>query len=145
MPYGPSRWGDFNPNCAGQSQSPIDIFTATSVQAISTGPIKVLNIDKIPTAVTVTNDGHGVAISSTFAFGGQPEITGGPLKGSYIFHNLHFHWKSEHTVNGKQFDAESHLVFFNSKYGNFSEAIKYADGLAVLGFLYTVRTSAIFQ
>jgi len=34
--------------------------------------------------------------------------------------------------------GEMHLVHYNSKYGNYSNALKYSDGLAVLGVLFQV-------
>ena len=52
---------------------------------------------------------------------------------------MHFHWGaddsvgSEHTVDGKSYAGEMHLVHYNSKYGNYSNALNHADGLAVLG------------
>ncbi|TSM52284.1 Carbonic anhydrase 12 [Bagarius yarrelli] len=63
----------------------------------------------------------------------------------YSAAQLHFHWGStntptgsEHTINGKQFAAEMHVVHFNSaKYPNISTALDKSDGLAVLGVLLT--------
>jgi len=52
---------------------------------------------------------------------------------------MHAHWGScaghgsEHTVNGKQYDAELHIVHFNTKYGTPENAADKPDGLAVLG------------
>ncbi|XP_067235108.1 uncharacterized protein ca12 isoform X2 [Chanodichthys erythropterus] len=59
----------------------------------------------------------------------------------YSAAQLHFHWGSsslftgsEHTVNGKRFAGEMHVVHFNSdKYPNISMAVDKHDGLAVLG------------
>ncbi len=38
----------------------------------------------------------------------------------------------------QRYSAELHLVHYNTKYGSFSEATKYDDGLAVLGVLIKV-------
>ncbi|XP_075128211.1 carbonic anhydrase 1-like isoform X2 [Leptodactylus fuscus] len=66
-------------------------------------------------------------------------VKGGPLKGSYRLNQFHFHWGpsndsgSEHTVDGKAYSSELHLVHWNSeKYSSFAEASKNLDGCAVL-------------
>ena len=52
---------------------------------------------------------------------------------------MHAHWGSkegigsEHTLDGEKFDAELHIVHYNSKYDTAEEAMKHPDGLAVLG------------
>lgn len=137
--FGPDNWGFLAPNCDGVRQSPININPVKTVKASGYENLSISNINKRPSQITYTNNGHGVTISFMFSDGIQPRMTGGPLKGdSYIFHSLHFHWKSEHTVNYRQYEAEAHLVFWNSKYGSFGPATLRNDGLAVLGFLYTV-------
>jgi len=56
----------------------------------------------------------------------------------FTFEQFHFHWPaktnsgSEHAINGVRMAAEIHLVHFNSKYGNLSEAANYNDGLLVI-------------
>ena len=60
---------------------------------------------------------------------------------------LHAHWGdksgygSEHTVNGQSFDAELHIVHFNTKYENPGDAFDKEDGLAVLGIFLSVGDS----
>jgi len=57
---------------------------------------------------------------------------------------MHAHWGdtegvgSEHTLDGKQYEAELHIVHYNTKYGNAGEAFDKEDGLAVLGMLLKV-------
>ena len=70
-------------------------------------------------------------------------VTGGPLRDKYVFEKFQFHWGmddsygSEHTVGGKSYAAEVHLVHWNvSKYDTFQEAVKQADGLTVLGVFF---------
>lgn len=38
----------------------------------------------------------------------------------------------------KRYPAELHIVHYNTKYGNFSEAVAHPDGLAVLGIMIEV-------
>ena len=66
-------------------------------------------------------------------------MSGGPLEGEYQLAQFHAHWGgenargSEHTVDGKAFSAELHLVHYNTKYGDLGTAVDKPDGLAVLG------------
>ncbi|XP_068615284.1 carbonic anhydrase 1-like, partial [Brachionichthys hirsutus] len=66
-------------------------------------------------------------------------LTNGPITGVYRLKQFHFHWGSEdkcgseHTVSGKKFPAELHLVHWNTKYASFGEAADKPDGLAVVG------------
>ena len=138
-PDGPNNWGRVSQNCDGRRQSPVnfDWFAATPI--LTAPRIRIQDIDKRPSSIQYTNNGHGIAVTFSYADGVQPMVTGGPLElDSYIFHSLHLHWDSEHTINGHHFPAETHLVHFNSKYGSLEQAIKQNDGLAVLGFLHHV-------
>lgn len=74
------------------------------------------------------------------------ELRGGPLGSDvYKMQQWHCHWGarngegSEHTVDGRSFSGELHLVHWNtSKYNSFQEAAGQEDGLAVLGVLLMV-------
>ena len=74
------------------------------------------------------------------------------MEGIYKLEQFHCHWGctsdrgSEHTVDGRSFAGELHLVHWNSsKYSSFGEAAAYPDGLAVLGvFLSVSNDSSIF-
>ena len=63
---------------------------------------------------------------------------------TYIFQQVHFHWGhddslgSEHLIDNCRYQAELHIVHYNSKYENFCEASKHPDGLAVLAILMTI-------
>jgi len=64
----------------------------------------------------------------------------------YTLQQIHFHWGngyndskegSEHTINGKSYPLEMHLVHFNSaKYANIGEAVDQTDGLLVVGVMF---------
>jgi len=142
---GPSTWPATFATCAGTSQSPIDIKTAT-VSTADPGKITATGYD-LSMAGTLTNNEHTIqfAYGST---GSKPYITGGRLgTQQYEFLQLHWHWGSvntrgsEHTVDGKEYPAEIHLVHWNKKYANVAEAVTKADGLAVLGFFYEVSSA----
>lgn len=47
--------------------------------------------------------------------------------------NCHFHWPGEHTINGKNFDAEMHMVF---------KGVDYEEELAVVGLLFEADENA---
>ncbi|KAK6624940.1 hypothetical protein RUM44_011804 [Polyplax serrata] len=73
------------------------------------------------------------------------ELSGGPLEGIYKLEQFHCHWGctndkgSEHTVDGRTFAGELHLVHWNcTKYATFAEAAKFSDGLAVLAIFLKV-------
>lgn len=74
------------------------------------------------------------------------ELRGGPLgQDVYKLQQWHCHWGavngegSEHTVDGRSFSGELHLVHWNTtKYNSFQEAAGQPDGLAVLGVLLMV-------
>jgi len=124
---GPTSWGqlkdEFSVCSQGKNQSPIDI---TGSLASSIEPI---DIHYQPTHLNVLNNGHTIQVNYD--------------PGSYIMvegkkFNLlqfHFHSPSEHTVNGKHYLMEMHLVH------------KSKDGeLAVIGVLMrTGKTNSALQ
>merc|ERR1711892_17286 len=142
---GPSTWAaNFPEVCAGTMQSPIDYKTADIV-INDPGEITMTGWD---TAMTgqLTNNGHSLVFDFT-GEGPKPTITGGRLGSSvFEFLQLHWHWGSdstmgsEHTVDGKMYPIEMHIVNVNQKYGT-SNFASYSDGLAVLGFFYEVSSA----
>lgn len=86
-------------------------------------PLVINGLDIVPTAIDVENNGHSLKLVLKYSGDDKVTLTGGPLKSDvFILDNIHFHWGnniygSEHTVNGRQYAAEMHLVTFNSTYG----------------------------
>lgn len=71
---------------------------------------------------------------------GAPEnivLRGGGLDEEYVFDQMHFHWGSEHTINGRRFALEVHLVHHDRRY-SLREALQVKNGIAVLGVLFHV-------
>ncbi|CAG5132490.1 unnamed protein product, partial [Candidula unifasciata] len=142
----PEEWKAEFSACGGDKQSPINIFKG-DVQLESTlakQPLRFQNYDTVKgVSMTLENNGHAAVVSLA---GKTPvTVTGGGLP-SGVFRALqfHFHWGSgsetgsEHLISSRAYPMELHIVHFNTKYKNVSVAIKYPDGLAVLGFMYEV-------
>lgn len=55
---------------------------------------------------------------------------------------MHFHWGSEHTLNGRRYALELHMVHHDSRFPTINEAISARYGIAVLGVLFHVSTLA---
>jgi carbonic anhydrase len=108
---GPQQWGSLSPKfatCAeGRSQSPIDI----AIQGTTAGdPIKMsfppaqLRIAHNAHVSDGINNGHTIQIN----YAGGDTLTIGPE--SYALVQFHFHNQSEHSVGGKRYPMEMHLV-----------------------------------
>ncbi|CAB4000264.1 Carbonic anhydrase 2, partial [Paramuricea clavata] len=139
--YGVNTWPEHFPTCGGTNQSPINISNPTYS---SLGNIWFTNYGAIPSSVqtTATNNGHSYSVTfSGYTDSSNPKIANGGLPGVFKLVEFHFHWGSddsqgsEHRVNNRAFPAELHLVHLNTKYSNFTEGVKHADGLAVLSVL----------
>ncbi|XP_019628741.1 PREDICTED: uncharacterized protein LOC109473311 [Branchiostoma belcheri] len=136
LPDGPSKWHEQYPVANGERQSPINIVTEKTVydKTLSKTPLKAVYNNNCCDSVTNTGNSFQVNVS-----GAGTELSGGPLNGTYELLQFHGHWGpylktegSEHTVDGKTYPAELHLVHWNIKYKSVSEAMKEPDGLAVI-------------
>ena len=118
---GPANWGTLDPafeKClTGTSQSPVDI----------SGPVKggspALQFRYPDNELVVENTGHVIEVPI-------PHDNGNTLKiGSsmYRLEQYHFHAPSEHTLDGRHYDLEVHLVHENA-----------AGELAVVGVFMNV-------
>ena len=102
---GTDTWPEHFADCLGLKQSPIDIDTSAIVEGNFSEPLKTVGYN-ITESGNFANNGHSVQY--TLDNPGNQVLSGGPLNGSYVLLQLHFHWGSddcvgsEHTVNGKQ-------------------------------------------
>nr|XP_060644433.1 carbonic anhydrase 7 [Anolis sagrei ordinatus] len=134
---GPSEWCNSYPIAEGSHQSPIDIIPT---QAIYDPCLKPLGFSYDScSSLDITNNGHSVMVEVK-GVDNKTVVSGGPLEVPYRLKQFHFHWGSkhdtgsEHTVDGKPFPMELHLVHWNaSKYMKFEEAVTAPDGLVVVG------------
>ncbi len=105
---GPEHWGDLDPSfglCArGEKQTPIDL-PAHATMAAPAPP----RPQWAPVPLHVVNNGHAIQVDdsapSSFAFEGT----------TYSLVQFHFHVPSEHTIAGRGYDAEMHLVHKSSE------------------------------
>jgi carbonic anhydrase len=125
-PTGPEQWGTLSPRfvaCgAGAAQSPIDI----AVPAVAT-PVAALGLRGRSAALRIAHHEHvadGINNGHTI----QVNVDDGDtlsLDGSaYALVQYHFHHPSEHTLGGRRFPMEMHMVHRSE-----------AGGLAVVGVL----------
>lgn len=138
---GPALWHENFPVAKGNRQSPIDISTkACQVDnQLCSKPFQINYSTEKNAEVSNTGSSIKVQIKEV------SEIKGGPLEGTWRLEQFHLHWGSsndrgsEHTIDGKTYAAELHLVHWNAKkYASFGEAADKPDGLAVLGFMVNV-------
>jgi carbonic anhydrase len=109
---GPAHWGAISAKFAaclsGREQSPIDIVApirraTPNALAVDFAPasLRIVHHEHVADAI---NNGHTVQVNysegDTLTVGGH----------AYQLVQYHFHAPSEHTVNGKQFPMEMHLV-----------------------------------
>ncbi|KAI4487824.1 hypothetical protein M0802_011784 [Mischocyttarus mexicanus] len=132
-------WGDHGPSnwpgeCQiGKQQSPINIETSNAIKK-DIGELKFVRYDH-PFTGKVTNNGHTIRID-LFEFPMQLVIE--HLSANYSFEQMHFHWGSEHTIDGQRYPLELHLVHYNDKYKNTLAASEHKDGLVVLTTLFEI-------
>jgi carbonic anhydrase len=109
---GPANWGTLSPKFAacgsGRAQSPVDIVNASPIATAA--PLKTafpraeLKISHHEHVADGINNGHTIQIN----YPGGDTLTIG--RESYALVQYHFHNPSEHTVNGRRFPMEMHLV-----------------------------------
>lgn len=138
---GPSTWSKQYSIADGQRQSPVNIMTESAVYDSSlTSSLFTVKYD-LERELELVNTGHSISAKINQV----SEISGGPLKHTYRLEQFHFHWGSndqkgsEHTIDGKNYPAELHLVHYNcDKYKNFGEAVDKPDGLSVVGVMIEI-------
>uniref|UniRef100_A0A673AKA8 Carbonic anhydrase n=1 Tax=Sphaeramia orbicularis TaxID=375764 RepID=A0A673AKA8_9TELE len=143
MVLDPYAWGDNFESChplLEQHHSPINLDHQMSRNQ-SLGSLHLKGFDVAQTGPwTLENDGHSVVLH----VGGGMSVSGGGLPGLYHTVQLHFHWGSpasngsEHTVDGRRYPMEMHIVNMKSIHPNLTAALADPTGLAVLGFFIDV-------
>ena len=105
---GPDHWKDIHADfstCGGHVQSPVDIVGATTSENLKPLFLEYETVNK----VEIINNGHSVQMNDLSGIwiienSETMETT------EFLLKQFHFHCPSEHTVNGKTFPMEVHLV-----------------------------------
>lgn len=105
-PIGPNHWADLSAEfllCArGKNQSPVDLNNFFDSQ------LETVTFKSSSTNVTIHNNGHTIQVNV------EPGNTVTAGEQVYELKQFHFHSPSEHTVEGRSFPMEVHLVHQNS-------------------------------
>lgn len=125
-------------HCNGSRQSPIDIVTASAGSDANLVEFTFTNYGSTSAMKKIENTGMTVKVTLDSGI----TISGGGLSDSYDSLQFHLHWGngtsapgSEHTVDGKRYPMELHIVNSKSSYsGNTTQAVADSTGLAALGF-----------
>ena len=148
-------------NIMGLRQSPI-VIDPCAAEGTIRRPLKITNLDAVPSRMTVVNTGDRVAGDVFWAPGQAPVISGGNLIGEYTYMLYDLHWgvnpsvATEHKIPGTQYSGELHLGFVNNKYATVEEALTNVDGVVALAIFLdesvvtpgrgiTALTPALFQ
>ncbi|XP_063780116.1 carbonic anhydrase 2-like [Pseudophryne corroboree] len=138
---GPRTWYHSFPIAHHDHQSPINIETSQAKYDQSLQPLSVSY--EPSTSQVILNNGHSFNVEFDDSED-KSVVRGGALEGTYRLKQFHIHWGScdghgsEHTVNGDKYEAELHLVHWNTQYGSFAEAVKHCNGLGVIGVFLKV-------
>ncbi|KAL5546070.1 hypothetical protein UlMin_005757 [Ulmus minor] len=130
---GPRHWGNIRTEWAackhGRLQSPIDLLNYR-VRVIPR--LGELRMNYKPANATIKNRGHDIAIV-WLGDAGSIQINGT----NYALKQCHWHSPSEHSINGRKFDLELHMVHQST---NTSQR----NNIAVLGLLYQLGEPDLF-
>ncbi|KAI6697961.1 hypothetical protein NL676_018080 [Syzygium grande] len=125
---GPMHWGELRKEwelCKkGEMQSPIDL-TSRRVKVIP----KLGEIQRSykPSNATLKNRGHDISLQWDVGSVGSIKITGT----QYFLQQFHWHSPSEHTINGRRYELELHMVHVNTD-------PNVENKIAVVGLLYKI-------
>lgn len=136
-----TQWPGLRCSGGGNRQSPIDINTTHVIKDynshfIKYGPLRFSGYQDV--LVTGINNGHTILFSTDGDISIHPTVTGGPLKHQYRLEQLHFHWISEHSIDGFKFPMEVHFVHVRSDL-TVNKALMKRDGLAIVAVFCTIK------
>nr|XP_040032196.1 carbonic anhydrase XVb [Gasterosteus aculeatus aculeatus] len=126
-------------SCNGSRQSPINIVSGSAQIDPNLNAFTFSNFDSPLAMDTITNTGKTVKVNFVRGI----SISGGALSENYDSLQFHLHWGrgasvpgSEHTVDGRRYPMELHIVNSKSSYKrNTTLAVADSTGLAALGFM----------
>ncbi|KAL7056435.1 hypothetical protein AAHC03_021191 [Spirometra sp. Aus1] len=133
--------------CSGSLQSPIALESnAATYLSKATGAVVDISVGNSVNSgtFTATNNGHSLEVG--IPPGTWTVTLNNKAKNFHNIGQLHFHWGggnrrgSEHTLDGRSFPVEMHIVAYASVYASFSAAQSAPGGLAVIGVFFQLTT-----
>ncbi|KAF8042649.1 hypothetical protein BT93_A1093 [Corymbia citriodora subsp. variegata] len=123
---GPTHWGELKKEweaCKnGEMQSPIDLSSRRVKVIPKLGEIRR---SYKPSNATLKNRGHDISLQWDVGSVGSIKLNGT----DYFLHQCHWHSPSEHTINGRRYEMEIHMV-------HVSIDPNVENKIAVVGILY---------
>ncbi|KAL6145756.1 hypothetical protein ACLB2K_056441 [Fragaria x ananassa] len=125
---GPKHWGELREEWAacknGTLQSPVDLLSEIVEVHPNKGEVR---LKYRPSNATIRNRGHDISIQWKLGDAGSMEINGT----DYWLDQCHWHSPTEHTINGKIFDLELHMV-------HLIPDAKVENNIVVVAYLYKI-------
>ncbi|XP_051968333.1 carbonic anhydrase 4-like [Xyrauchen texanus] len=130
-------------SCNGTQQSPIDIVTANVQADASLTSFNFIGYDDNTTLTEIENTGKTIKVTLDDK---KMYVEGGGLPGLFTSMEFHLHWGngsampgSEHTVDGKRYPMELHIVNKAGRTGNVSSD----SVLAAFGFFIEASNATL--
>ncbi|XP_033223470.1 carbonic anhydrase 1-like [Belonocnema kinseyi] len=135
------NWGKHYPGCNGKLQSPMADDAKKMIGDSQTIENKLIFTDseKLPTKIIMKNTGRTVELKGVWA-GKPPKLSGGPLKGTYVFEKIDFRWAPKEWTEVINVDPQfksiymqymnMHVYFYKEDLKSFKKAETQKDGLA---------------
>lgn len=143
-PQGMQHWASYFRSCQGKFQSPVNLSSFQIQRDAKLTELIFKNFDTV-SGVKWLMENNGKTVMVTMKCG-DLRVHGGGLFNEYGVWQFHFHWGSsndwgsEHTVDGRRFPMEMHVVTFNLEYGSVENAVNHSDGLLVLGTFFEISS-----
>ncbi|CAG9767052.1 unnamed protein product [Ceutorhynchus assimilis] len=120
---------------AGKLQSPIEL-TNKFAYHVPFPAITLKNFHKIE-KFQIFNPSDTIVIKlPNVCYCKRPKLSGACLNKEFTLENIHFHWPSEHVIDGIRYDFETHFVFFDGRFGSFQSALGRPNGITVMAILF---------
>jgi len=135
--------GSYKESCGGVRQSPINIQVSSAKKATEVDDVDAPKIIEVINGMTFTAKMSNPSDPGSHAIKFTPNEKA--ANGKVICEQFHFHMNtSEHTVDGKPYFGEVHMVCFKDRNADFGSAVAEGkeDSLAVFGFFLEKSDSA---
>ena len=119
---------------SGKYQSPIDIPEISNCD-LSNEIIKIVSVNYTPISEKTLEFAHNYTFKVDSLTHGNITIILNRTEYVYELNNLHFHLNSEHTINGKSYSMEMHMVHTLKKEDEIKDPL-FANRYLVIGVIF---------